>query len=63
MIFELSDTGYGIRVNGTEFVSFEDWLEWDGQNEVSFSLTEFIDDMKGEDDVEGRYELCACEAV
>lgn len=52
MIFELSDTGYGIRVNGTEFVSFEDWLEWNGQSEVPPSLTEFIDGMKGENDAE-----------
>ena len=51
MIFELSDTGYGIRVNGTEFVSFEDWLEWDKQRDDLLSLTEFVDKMKGEDDV------------
>lgn len=63
MIFELSDTGYGIRVNGMEYVSFEDWLEWVEQSDDLLSLTEFVDEMKGENDVEDRYELCASKAI
>ena len=63
MIFELCDTGYGIRVNGTEFASFEDWLKWEFQEGDEAPLTEFVDRKEGENDAENRYELCPGEAV
>lgn len=50
MIFELCDTGFGIRVNGIEFATFEDWREWEGQDVNLSSLTEFVDKKEGEDD-------------
>ena len=50
MLFELCDTGYGICVNGTEFATFADWIEWEDQNDEPVPLTEFVDRKKGEDD-------------
>ena len=50
MIFELCDTGYGIRVNGMEFASFEDWLEYEFQGSDHTPLTEFVDKIEGEND-------------
>lgn len=50
MIFELCDTGYGIRVNGMEFASFEDWLECEFQGSDNTPLTEFVDNIEGDND-------------
>ena len=60
---EIADTGYGMNVNGTEFASFEDWLEWEFSDSKNATLTEQVDKMKGENDAENRHELCPGEAV
>lgn len=62
-MYTITDTGYGMNVNGTEFASFEDWLEWESQDGYGAPLTSPVDIMKGENDAEKRYELCPGEAV
>ena len=62
-MYEIDDTGYGMNVNGTEFASFEDWLESEFSDSENAPLTEQVDKMKGENDAESRYELCPGEAV
>ena len=62
-MYEIADTGYGMNVNGTEFASFEDWLEWEISGSENAPLTEQVDKKKGENDAENRHELCPGEAV
>ncbi len=50
MTYELCDTGYGILVNGTEFVSFEEWIECRIIDGKDAPLTEFVDNIEGESD-------------
>ena len=62
-MYEITDTGYGMNVNRTEFASLEEWIEWESQDSDGAPLTSLVDNMKGGNDAENRYELCPGEAV